>query len=179
MPLPSGPSTLAALQQMQSIIISECLVASASPFASLSAADQARYGVSRAVLIGKPKDFKDEYLPQCNIWLPPGDEQMQPVELLGYQGRVEDQLEAIVTCYVDMRTDWYVGEQTILQIRDALWPALLHHEKLGGTPAGVTESWAREGRGLCYEQVAGVEYRCYEALWGFRQQWTLTGGRAV
>jgi hypothetical protein len=184
MTLPTSPQTFAALQAMQGIILNECLVSSASPFAALSAADTTRYGVSRAVFIGKPKDFKDAYLPQCNLWVPPGDEQAQPVELIGYASsgstaRVEDQIEAIVTVYVDLRTDWYAGEQSILQIRDALWPALLHHEKLGGSVAGVIESWAREGRGLCYEQVAGVDYRCYEVLWGFRQQWSLTGGRVV
>ncbi len=187
MPLPTSPQTLAALQAMQSIILAECLVNSASPFAALSAADATRYGVSKAVLIGKPKDFKDGYLPQCNLWVPPGDEAAQPVELAGYSsssgggagGRAFAEVEAIVNVYVDMRTDWYAGEQSILQIRDALWPALLHHELLGGTVAGVIESWAREGRGLCYEQVAGVDYRCYEALWGFRQQWSLAGGRAI
>lgn len=184
MPLPTSPQTLSALQAMQSIIVNECLVASASPLAALSSADATRYGVARAVLIGKPKDFKDGYLPQCNVWVPPGAEATQPVEFVGYSGtgvggRAEAEVEAIVNVYVDLRTDWYAGEQQVLQIRDALWPALLHHELLGGTVAGVIESWAREGRGLCYEQVAGIEYRCYEALWGFRQQWSLAGGRAV
>ena len=184
MPLPTAPQTLAALQAMQSILISEALVAGASPFAALSAADATRYGVARAVLIGRPKDFKDSYLPQANLWVPPGDQSMQPIELAGYSGtsaggRALAEVEAIVNVYVDMRTDWYAGEQQILQIRDALWPALLHHELLGGTVSGIIESWAREGRGLCYEQVAGIEYRCYEALWGFRQQWSLAGGRAI
>jgi hypothetical protein len=180
MPLPTGPQTLAALQAMQSIILSEVLVSAASPFAALSAGDATRYGVSHAIFIGKPKDFNDGYLPQCTLWVPPGDAQDEPVDIVSYgTGRVEDEIEAIVTVYVDMRTDWYAGEQKILAIRDALWPALLHHERLGGTVAGVVESWAREGRGLCYEQVAGVDYRCYEALWGFRQIWNLAGGRTV
>ncbi len=179
MPLGTGPATLAALQAMQSILISEALVGGVSPFAALSAADATRYGVTVSVFVGKPKDFKDAYLPQCHVWVPPGDEAGQTAELVGYSGRVFDEIEALVTAYVDLRTDWYVGEQKILQIRDALWPALLHHARLGGTVPGVIESWAREGRGLCYEQVAGVDYRCYEAVWGFRQQWNLTGGRAV
>ena len=51
--------------------------------------------------------------------------------------------------------------------------------RLGGSVPGVMESWAREGRGLCYEEVAGMEYRCYELLWGFRQEWNLSGGRAI
>jgi hypothetical protein len=177
--LPNGPQTLSALRSMQSIIISEALVASASPFAALSAADAARYGVARAVLIGKPKDFKDGYLPQCNIWVPEGAQADEPVDLIGYSGRVSDEIEAIVTAYVDMRTDWYAGEQLILQIRDALWPAVLHHERLGGGVTGVLESWAREGKGLAYEDVSGTTYRIYELLWGFRQQWSLTGGRAI
>jgi hypothetical protein len=184
MPLPTAPQTLGALQAMQTIILNECLVSSASPFATLSATDQTRYGIAKAIFVGKPKDFKDGYLPQCNLWVPSGDEPMQPVELAGYSGtavggRAFAEVEAIVSVYVDLRTDWYAGEQQILQIRDALWPALLKHELLGGGVAGVIESWAREGRGLCYEQVAGIEYRCYEALWGFRQQWSLAGGRMI
>lgn len=183
MPLPTGPQTLAALQAMQSILIAEALVSGASPFAALSSADATRYGVARAVFIGKPKDFKDGYLPQCSIWVPPADEQDQGVELIGYGsgqgGRVMGDVEAIVTAYVDLRTDWWAGEQQILQLRDALWPAVLHHEKLGGNVAGIVEAWAREGRGVCYEQVAGVEYRAYELFWGFRQQWNLSGGRAI
>lgn len=181
--LPNGPQTLAALQAMQNIILVEALVAGASPFAALSAADATRFGVAQAVFIGKPKDFKDAYLPQCNIWIPPGDEVDQPVELVGYDaangGRAMGQVEALVTAYVDLRTDWYVGEQSILAIRDALWPAVLHHVRLGGGVAGVVEAWAREGKGLAYEEVGGVMYRVYELIWGFRQQWTMVGGRSV
>jgi hypothetical protein len=164
---------------MQTIILNECLVASVSPFATLSAADQTRFGVARAVFIGKPKDFKDAYLPQCSLWVPPRDEQLQAIEMDGYVGRVTEEVEAIVTAYVDMRTDWYAGEQNILQIRDALWIALLHHGKLGGTVATVIESEAYEGLGFGYEQVGGIEYRIYEARWWVRQQWMLSGGRAV
>jgi hypothetical protein len=43
---------------------------------------------------------------------------------------------------------------------------VLRHEKLGGTVAGVIEAWAHEGRGLGYEEVAGVEYRVHELPWG-------------
>ena len=78
-----------------------------------------------------------------------------------------------------MRTDWYVGEQQVLQICDALLSALLHHERLGGTVPTVIASEGRSGRGLCYESVAGVEYRCFEARWWARQQWTISGGRGV
>jgi hypothetical protein len=100
-------------------------------------------------------------------------------DLTGYGGRVFGDVEAIITAYMDMRTDWYAGEQQILQIRDALWPAVLCHEKLGGTVSGAIEAWAREGRGLGYEEMAGVEHWVYELLWGVRQQWMLSGGRAV
>ena len=177
--LPNAPQSLAALAAMQSIIVAECLVAAASPFAVLSGADAARFGVANAVLVGKPKDFKDAYLPQCNLWLPPNDPADQPVDYLSYNGRCEQELDAVVTVYVDLRADWYAGEQKILQIRDALWPALLHHEQLGGTVAGVVESEAYEGAGLGYETVAGVEYRTYEARWWVRAQWQVVGGRAI
>ena len=179
MPLPSTPQTLAALQAMQQVIINECLVGGVSPFAALAAADAARYGVAVAVLVGKPKDFKDGTLPQCTLWLPPGDEGEQPVELVGFNGRAYGAVSAGVTVYVDLRGDWYAGEQQILAIRDALWPALLKHEQLGGAVAGVVEAQAYEGAGLGYETVAGVEYRTYEARWWVRSQWQVTGGRVV
>lgn len=177
--LPNAPQSLACLQAMQGIIVSECLIAAASPFAALSASDAARYGVAHAVFVGKPKDFKDAYLPQCNLWLPPNDPADQPVDYLSYNGRCEQELDAVLSVYVDLRSDWYAGEQQILQIRDALWPALLHHEQLGGTVAGVIESQAYEGAGLGYETVAGMEYRTYEARWWVRLQWQVSGGRAI
>ena len=179
MPLPGQANTLGALQAMQALILNEVLIAAASPFAALSATDQARYGVSRAVFIGKPKDWKDAYLPACTLWVPPGDPAVQPVEMIGYAGRVFDDVEVEVTVWVDLRTDWYAGEQSILQIRDALWPTLAKHERLGGTVAGVTYSTGREGRGLAYETVAGVEYRIYEAVWRFGQQYLVAGGRLL
>lgn len=174
--LPAQPDTLGALRAMQSIVLAEALVGGVTPFAALSAADASRYGVANAVFLGQPKDFKDAYLPQCRIWLPERDE---AVALASYGGRAEAELEATVQVFVDLRTDWYLGEQKILAIRDALWPALLRHERLGGTVPSVIESAGRAGRGLCYEQVAGVEYRCYEAHWWARQQWSISGGRAT
>src|SRR5487761_1969339 len=114
MPLPNGPNTLGVLQAMQSLIVNHALVGGVSPFAALSAADATRYGVARAVFIGRPKDFSDAYLPQCALWIPERDEREQPVELLGMGGRVFDDLEVTVQAFVDQRTDWYVAEQTIL-----------------------------------------------------------------
>lgn len=177
--LPSGPQTLAILQAMQAIIMGEALIGgppASSPFAALSAADQARFGVGRAVFIGRPKDFKDAYLPQCCLWIPEHDEGQQPVELVGYAGRVSDVVEVTVQAFADLRTDWWAGEQSILSIRDALWPVLLRHKLLGGTVASVTDAEPREGRGLCYESVAGTEYRCWEAVWQVRQQYDVAGG---
>jgi hypothetical protein len=76
-----------------------------------------------------------------------------------------------------MRADWYAGEQQILAIRDALWPVVLKHELLSASVASIAEAQAEEGRGLCYESVAGVEYRCFEWRWLVRQQWQIAGGR--
>jgi hypothetical protein len=174
--LASGPNTLGALQAMQAIILNETLVGGVSPFAALSASDQTRYGVTRAVFIGRPKDFADAYLPQCALWIPERDEREQPVELVGHTGRVFDDTEVTIQCFCDLRRDWWAAEQQILQIRDALWPVLLKHLMLGGTVATVTEADAYEGRGLCYEEIGGIQYRCYEAVWAFMQQWSITGG---
>lgn len=174
--LPSQPDTFGALQAMQSLILSECLVAGASPFATLAAADAARYGVARAVFVGRPKDFSDAYLPQCCIWLP-SDASAETVELAGYAGRAWAIFDARVLLLVDQRADWYSAEQQILALRDALWPVLLRHAQLGGVAPSVVASEAFVGRGLCYEQVAGVQYRCFEAIWRVRQQWQISGGR--
>jgi hypothetical protein len=111
---------------------------------------------------------------QCSLWVPEGGDS---VALTGYAGRATSELEVHVEVFVDLRTDWYTGEQQVLAIRDAVWPVLLHHEKLGGILPSVLACEARTGRGLCYETVAGAMYRCYEAIWLVRQQWTKSGGR--
>lgn len=159
---------------MQSLILAECLVGGVTPFAALSAADVLRHGVAHAVFLGRPKDFADAYLPQCGLWVPEGGDS---AALIGYADRAASELEVHVEVFVDLRTDWYTGEQQILAIRDALWPVLLHHEKLGGTLPSVLACEARTGRGLCYETAAGATYRGYEAIWLVRQQWTNSGGR--
>jgi hypothetical protein len=174
--LPNSANTLGVLQALQTIIVNEALVGGVSPFATLSATDQARYGVSKAVLVGRVKDFKDAYLPQCALYVAEAAEREQPVEVMGYAGRVYDDLEITVQVFADLRTDWYAGEQKIFQLRDALWPALLHHTLLGATVSTVIDSDAVEGRGFCYETIGGVEYRCYEALVLIRQSWNISGG---
>ncbi len=172
--LPSQPDSLGVLQAMQSLILAECLVGGVTPFAALSAADVLRYGVAHAVFLGRPKDFADAYLPQCCLWVPEGGDS---VALTGYAGRATSELEVHVEVFVDLRTDWYTGEQQVLAIRDALWPVLLHHERLSGILPSVLACEARTGRGLCYETVAGATYRRYEAIWLVRQQWINSGGR--
>ena len=183
--LPAQPDTLGALEAMRTIILSECLVGGVTPFAALSAADAARYGVSYAAFIGRPKDFNDAYLPQLNLWIPAepaGVAQASAAEtvaLVGGVGRANAAFEAIVQVIVDMRADWYAGERQALAIRDALWSALLRHERLAGLAQTVTASEARPGRGLIYEQIAGVEYRVFEARWWAQQEWLIAGGRVV
>jgi len=180
--LPAQPDTLGALEAMRTIILSECLVGGVIPFAALSAADATRYGVSYAAFIGRPKDFNAAYLPQLNLWIPPepeGAAQANAAALVSGVGRANATFEAIVQVIVDMRADWYAGEQQALAIRDALWSALMRHERLAGLAQTVTASEARPGRGLGYEQIAGVEYRVYEARWWARQEWLIAGGRVV
>lgn len=173
--LPSQPDTFGALRAMQSLILSECLVAGVSPFAPLSAGDAARYGVTRAVFVGRPKDFSDAYLPQCCIWLPP-DTRNGAIAMQSYAGRALATFDAHVLLLVDQRADWYAAEQQILALRDALWPVMLRHALLGGAVASVTAAEAVAGRGLYYEQVAGVQYRGFEAIWRVRQQWQISAG---
>lgn len=180
--LPAQPDTLGALTAMRAIILAECLVGGVSPFAALSAADATRYGVARAIFIGRPKDFNGAYLPQCVLWIPPERDllaQEGAITLESVGGRASAEFEALVQVFVDMRADWYAGEQQILAIRDALFPVLMRHARLGGTVPTVTESEVRGGRGLDYEQIAGVEYRMFEARWAVRQQWAVSGGLVV
>ena len=183
--LPAQPDTLGALEAMRTIILSECLVGGVTPFAALSAADAARYGVSYAAFIGRPKDFNDAYLPQLNLWIPAepaGVAQASAAETVALVvgvGRANAAFEAIVQVIVDMRADWYAGERQALAICDALWSALLRHERLAGLAQTVTASEARPGRGLIYEQIAGVEYRVFEARWWAQQEWLIAGGRIV
>jgi hypothetical protein len=170
---------------MRTIILSECLIGGATPFAALSAADAARYGVSVAAFIGRPKDVNDAYLPQLNLWIPPEPDNaalanaVTEAALVSGVGRANAEFEAIVQVLVDMRADWYAGERQALAIRDALWSALLRHERLAGLAQTVTASEARPGRGLRYEQIAGAEYRVFEARWWVRQEWLIAGGRVV
>src|SRR6185437_413753 len=126
--VPGAPNTLGVLRAVQSLIVNNVLVGGVSPFASLSSADATRYGVSRAVYVGAPKDFRDAYLPQCYI-VPEGE----MMTLAGAQGRAEDQLVVRVTAVVDF-SDWWTGEQNILALRDAMWPVLLAHLR-GGAAA--------------------------------------------
>ncbi len=183
--LPAQPDTLGALEAMRAIILSECLVGGVTPFAALSAADAARYGVGYAAFIGRPKDVNDAYLPQLNLWIPPEPETtalaspVNEVALVGAVGRANAEFEAIVQVLVDMRADWYAGERQALAIRDALWSAPLRHARLAGLAQTVTASEARPGRGLRYEQIAGVEYRAFEARWWVRQEWLIAGGLVI
>lgn len=176
--LPGQPDTFGALQAMQSLILSECLVGGQSPFAPLLSADAVRYGVARAVFVGRPKDFSDAYLPQCCIYLPPSAH-ADTIQLAGFAGRARSTFDAHVLLLVDQRSDWYAAEQQILTLRDALWPVLLRHAQLGGNVPAVTASEALVGRGLCYEQVAGVQYRCFEAILRIHQEWQIAGGRVL
>ncbi|HEX8997109.1 MAG TPA: hypothetical protein VF812_13860 [Ktedonobacterales bacterium] len=181
--LPAQPDTLGALEAMRSILLSECLVGGVTPFAALSAADATRYGVSYAAFIGRPKDFNSAYLPQLNLWIPPEPEGApalaNTIALAGAVGRANAEFEAIVQVIVDMRGDWYAGERQALAIYDALWSALLRHERLAGLAPTVTASEARPGRGLRYEQIAGMDYRVIEARWWARQEWLISGGLVV
>jgi len=155
--LPAQPESLGVLQSMQSLILAECLISGATPFAPLSAADALRFGVASAAFLGRPMEFADVFLPQCSLWVPEGGDS---AALAGYAGRASSALEVHVEVAVDLRTDWYAAEQQIIAIRDALWPLLLCHEQLGGTLPSVLTCEVRPGRGLCYETVASMTYRC-------------------
>lgn len=95
-----------------------------------------------------PKVFKGAYLPRCCLWIPERAEVQQPIQLLGYAGRVADLNEMTVQVFVDQRTDWWASEQQIPHVHDAQWPVLLNHKLLGGTVTSATNAEPREGRGF-------------------------------
>ena len=174
--VPGAPNTLGVLQAVQTMLLNDVLVGGSSPFAALNSTDAARYGVARAVYIGAPKDFKDGYLPQCQIVA-----EEDAVTLAGVQGRATDALLVRITAVVDF-TDWWVAEQGILALRDAIWPVLLTHLR-GGASAGTgfvaldlpeTRPQARDGFDLL--EVAGVWYRSWTCHILARQVWAASGG---
>ncbi len=176
--VPGAPNTLGMLRAIQSLIVNNVLIGGVSPFAALSSADAARYGVSRAVYIGAPKDFRDGYLPQCHI-VPEGE----AVTLMGAQGRAEDHLVVRVTAVVDF-SDWWAAEQNILALRDAMWPVLLAHLR-GGATAGTgfvaldpdeNASERSHASGFEMMEVAGVWYRAWTCHLMARQVWAASGG---
>jgi hypothetical protein len=168
--LPPAPATLAALQALQSLILNN----SGTTFAALSATDAARYGVARAVYIGSPKDFKDLYLPQCQI-IPLAE----TLALAGEQARVSDTLAVEVRCAADF-TDWWAAEQNILAMRDLLLPLFAAHVRAGaaaGSPLLALSFAAQEPHGI-FEivQVAGVWYRTWSCLLEIEQVYAPTSG---
>jgi hypothetical protein len=174
--VPTGPATLTVLRALQSLILNDVLIGGVSPFAALTSADATRYGVTNAVYIGAPKDFRDVYLPQCQLVA-----EEEAVTLTGAQGRATDDLVVRVTVIVDF-TDWWVAEQSILALRDALWPVMLTHVR-GGVGAGTgfvaldlpeTKPDRQDGFGML--TVAGVWYRTWTGHLTARQMWAASGG---
>jgi hypothetical protein len=174
--VPGAPNTLGVLRALQTLLVGNVLVGGVSPFASLSSADATRYGVSHAIYIGAPKDFKDGYLPQCQIVV-----EEESVTLSGAQGRAADALHVRITAIADF-TDWWAGEQSILGLRDAIWPVVLAHVR-GGASAGTCfvaldasddSLTASDGFGML--EVAGVWYRTWTCHVIARQVWAPAGG---
>jgi hypothetical protein len=175
--VPTAPNTLGTLRALQSLLLGNALVSGVSPFAALTSPDATRYGVTRAIYIGAPKDFKDGYLPQCHLVA-----EDDTVTLAGMQARATDALLVRVTAIADF-TDWWSGEQTILSLRDAIWPVLLAHVR-GGASAGTgfvaldlpeaTPTGTGDGFGML--EVAGVWYRTWTSHIIARQVWAPSGG---
>ncbi|MBA3822774.1 MAG: hypothetical protein H0X24_02575 [Ktedonobacterales bacterium] len=174
--VPTSPNTLGVLRALQTLLLNNALIGGVSPFAALGSADATRYGVARAIYIGAPKDFKDGYLPQCQL-VAEGD----AVTRAGAQGRATDEVLVRITAVADL-TDWWTGEQTILALRDAIWPVLLAHVR-GGASTGTgfvaleqpdAEPHPNAGFGML--EVAGVWYRTWTCHVLARQLWTPSGG---
>jgi hypothetical protein len=164
------PNTQGTLQALQSLILAN----TGTTFAALGSADATRYGVTRAVYIGAPKDFKDRYLPQCHI-VPVDDR----ITITGEQARVNDAITCEVRCIADY-TDWWAAEQQILTIRDVMVPLLATHLRAGATAGGnlMASSIASvEDRGAFSTiEVAEVWYRSWSCLVMLEQVYVPSGG---
>lgn len=177
--VPAAPATLSALQAVQALLLSNVLIGGVSPFAALTSADATRYGVARAVFVGAPKDYRDSYLPQCQI-APDSDAVLRQ----GAQGRARDELLIRLTCIVDY-TDWWQAEQTILKLRDAVWPVLLVHVRSGTNPGTslvaleLPEITPSHSPTFATLLAAGVWYRTWTCHILARQVWAATGGLQV
>jgi hypothetical protein len=174
--IPNAPNTLGVLRALQTLLLNNALIGGTSPFASLGSADATRYGVTRAIYIGAPKDFKDGYLPQCQL-VAEGD----AVQVIGAQGRVADALLVRIMAVADF-TDWWAGEQSILALRDAIWPVLVAHVR-GGASAGtgfvaleLPDAQPQGSDGFEMLEVAGVWYRTWTCHVLARQVWAPAGG---
>lgn len=164
------PNTLGMLQSLQALIIAN----SGTTFAALSASDATRYGVSRAVLIGAPKDFRDGYLPQLHLE-PLADQ----IAVTHAQGRVEDSISVRLRAFVDF-SDWWAAEQNILNIRDLLVPLLATHLRAGATAGGNLAALALAPGEIAGEfdtvEVAGVWYRAWACVVTLEQVYVPAGG---
>lgn len=164
------PNTLAALQAVQGLILAN----TGTTFAALSGADAARYRVARAVYIGAPKDFKDGYLPQCQL-VPLGEQ----IALVGQQGRVEDAILVRLRVVVDF-TDWWAAEQQVLSIRDQLLPLLATHLRAGASAGGAVLALVpppeREHGSFATVTIGEVSYRTWEITLHLIQVYVPVGG---
>jgi hypothetical protein len=163
-------NTLGMLQAVQTLILAN----TGSTFAALSASDAARYGVTRAVFVGAPKDYKDLYLPQCHIVA-----MTDGIIVAGGAARVEDVVRARVRAVVDF-SDWWAAEQSILSIRDTLVLLLGTHVRAGATAGGAIIGLALDEKDQpgVFEtvQVAGVWYRQWSGMIQIEQVYSPSGG---
>jgi hypothetical protein len=163
-------NTLALLQSVQALILAN----TGSAFAALSAADAARYGVSRAVFVGAPKEYKDGYLPQCHI-IPEAD----LVAVSGGASRVEDVVTCRVRVVVDF-SDWWAAEQAVLAIRDQLLALFATHVRGGAAAGGAVVALdvdpKQRGGEFQTVQVAGVWYRSWSVLIEVEQVYVPSSG---
>ncbi len=170
--VPAAPGTLNVLRALQSLILNDVLIGGVSPFTALGSANATRFGVARAVFVGAPKDFHDSYLPQCHLIA-----ETESVQLEGLLGRAQDALVIRIMAVVDF-SDWWAAEQSILNLRDAIWPVVLAHVR-GGASAGtgfvaldLADPTPDRQAGFDLMEVAGVWYRIWSCHVRARQVWS-------
>lgn len=191
--MPTQANSWAMYQAVQYLIFTECLVGGVSPFTALSAAantanpggvsDLVRYGtnpngtVTTAVIIGVPKDMTNRYATQCWV-VPPVSENVYRV---AFGGKSWDYQDVVVQCRTlrsGAGADWYAAQQTLINIRDALYAVMLKHAELPGAAnvqASKPEVWSGAP---AYTPVveAGLEWDTWTFKWRLKQEYTIVGG---
>lgn len=188
----STPNTYAILQQIQWQIFTGLLINGVSPFTPWSTvanpldpsgrSDLVKYGanpngtITTAIYLGMPKNPSTLYSLQCHVIPPPSEN----VVRRAFGGKVWDERWIYVRFLGENTTDWYSVQQTLITLRDAMHPFMLHHAEMPNTPEVIASKEVAQHSGLPTgfhrDTLVGREWDCWGFIWWVRGEYMLTGG---